>query len=224
MSAPDRSARLMTLPHLSQEPISGPATGVNWSDDLGVLTTLGMKGVALAVWQRALSDRLETWLDRLPPDQLPVLKTIVASEEVEKAVCAAALSAKLPEDEQTSRFAKDVAHLSRLLTAMTPGDMLRVRLTATPERADLSFCQPLGRAQLVCCYRGHGLQTGVPENAEPPTCLTPLPRGDVLLLRGLLWPDRQPPGVVYRPASPEKPGGTSFILTIESVDDIVGHC
>ncbi len=55
----------MTLPYLSQEPVSGPATGVNWSDDLGVLKTLGMKGVALAVWQRALSDRLETWLDRL---------------------------------------------------------------------------------------------------------------------------------------------------------------
>ena len=214
----------MTLPHLSQEPVLGPATGVNWSDDVGVLKTLGMKGVALAVWQRTLSDRLETWLDRLPPDQLPVLKTIVATEEVEKAICAAALSAKLPEGEETSRFAEDVAHLSRLLTAITPGGMLRISLKAMPEGADLSFSQPLGRAQLVCCYRGQGLQTGVPENTEPPTRLTPLPRGDVLLLRGLLWPDRQPPGVVYRPASPEKTGGTIFILTIEPVDDIVGHC
>ena len=214
----------MTLPHLSQEPIAGPATGVNWSDDEGVLKTLGMKGVALAVWQRTLSNRLETWLDRLPPDRLPVLKTITATEEVEKAICAAALSAKLPDDEETSQFFNDVAHLSRLLTAITPGGMLRIRLKAEAEEASLPFGQPLGRAQLVCCYRGHGLQLGVPEGPEPPTRLTPLPRGDVLLLRGLLWPDRQPPGVVYRPASPAKPGGTNFVLTIEPVDDIAGHC
>ena len=86
----------MTLPHLSQEPIAGPATGVNWSDDEGVLKTLGMKGVALAVWQRTPADQLEAWLDRLPPDRLPVLKTIVAIEEVEKAICAAALSGRTP--------------------------------------------------------------------------------------------------------------------------------
>ncbi|MGI9433722.1 MAG: DUF1826 domain-containing protein [Geminicoccaceae bacterium] len=159
----------MTLPHLSQEPVSGPATGVNWSDDEGVLKTLGMKGVALAVWQRELSDRLESWLDRLPPDRLPVLKSIVAIEEVEKAVCAAALSAKLPQDAETSRFAKDVTHLSRLLTAVTPGDMLRIRLKAQAEEALPFFDQSLGRAQLVCCYRGHGLQAGVPEGTECPS-------------------------------------------------------
>ncbi|MEM7042747.1 MAG: DUF1826 domain-containing protein [Pseudomonadota bacterium] len=214
----------MTLPYPSQEPVSGPATGVNWSDDEGVLKTLGMKGVALAVWQRTLSDRLQTWLDRQPPDQLPVLKTIVAMEDVEKAVWAAAQAAKLPEVDDTNRFAKDVAHLARLLTALIPGETLRIRLKAQAEETLLPFDQPQGRAQLVCCYRGHGLQAGVPEGTEPPTRLTSLPRGDVLLLRGLLWPDRQPPGVVYRPASPEKPGGTSFILTIEPVDDIAGHC
>ena len=214
----------MTLPYLSQEPVSSPATGVNWSDDEGVLKTLGMKGVAIAVWQRTLCDRLKTWLDRLPPDRLPVLNSIIAIEDVEKAVCAAALSAELPRDTETSRFAKDVAHLAQLLSAVTQGDMLRIRLTAKPEETSLPFHRPLGRAQLVCCYRGHGLQAGVPEGTEPPVRLTPLPRGDVLLLRGLLWPDRQLPGVVCRPASPAKPGGTSFILTVEPVDDIAGHC
>ena len=93
-----------------------------------------------------------------------------------------------------------------------------------PEEAISPFDQPIGRAQLVCCYRGHGLQAGVPNGTSPPKQLTPLPRGGVLLFRGLLWPDRQPPGVVYRTASPSEPGGTSFILTIEPVDDIVGHC
>ena len=214
----------MTVPYLSREPVLDPATGVNWSDDVGVLKTLGMKGVALAVWQRTLADPLVTWLDRLPPDRLPELHVIVAIEEVEKVVCAAALSAGLPQDAETGRFAKDVAHLSRLLTVTTPGGMLRIRLKAEPEDADPPFERPLGRAQLVCCYRGHGLQAGVPEGTEPPTRHTFLPRGDVLLLRGLLWPDRQPPGVVYRAAMPKKPGGTSFILTIEPFDDIAGHC
>ena len=129
----------MTLPHLSQGPVSGPATGGNWSDDEGVLKTLGMKGVVLAVWQRTLVDQLDIWLDRLSPDRLPVLKTIVAIDEVEKAVCAAALSAGLPRDTETSRFAEDVAHLSRLLTAITPGDMLRVRLKAHAEETFLPF-------------------------------------------------------------------------------------
>ena len=103
----------MTLPYLSQEPVSDPATGVDWSDDEGVLKTLRMKGVALAVCSARLSDQPGTWLDRLPPDRLPVLKMIVATEEVEKAVCAAALSARLPQDTEAGRFAKDVAHLSR---------------------------------------------------------------------------------------------------------------
>ncbi len=214
----------MTIPHLSREPVVGPATGVNWSDDVGVLTTLGMKGVALAVWQRTLSDQLGIWLDRLAPDRLPMLKTIVALEEVEKAVRAAALSAGLPQGAEPDRFAADVAHLSRLLTAIAPGIMLRIRLKAQAEEALPPFDRSLGRARLVCCYRGHGLQAGVREDTGPPTRLTSLPRGDVLLLRGLLWPDPQPPGVVYRPASPEQPGGTSFILTIEPVEDIAGHC
>ena len=214
----------MTLPQFSEEPASEPATGVNWSDDVGVLKTLGMKGVALAVWQRTLCHQLETWLDRLPPDRLPELNAIVAIEEVEKVVFAAALSAGLSQNAETGRFAKDVAYLSRLLTAMTPGNMLRIRLNAQPEIVSPPFEQPFGHAQLVCCYRGHGLQAGVPEGAEPPTRLTPLPRGDVLVLRGLLWPDRQLPGVVYRPAAPKKPGGASFILTIDPVDDIAGHC
>ncbi len=214
----------MTVPDLPQESVLGPATGVNWSDDVGVLRTLGMKGVAFAVWQRSLSDQLDIWLDRLAPDQLPVLKTIVVVEQVEKAVCAAALSAGLPQGAEADRFAADVAHLSRLLTAMAPGNMLRIGLTARAEEALPPFDRPLGRARLVCCYRGHGLQVGAPEDTGPPSRLTSLPRGDVILFRGLLWPDPQPPGVVYRPASPEKPGGTSFVLTIEPVDDIAGHC
>lgn len=214
----------MTLAHLSPAPAIEPATGVNWSDDVGVLKTLGMKGVALAVWQRTLSDHLDIWLDQLAPDQLPELNAIVPIREVEKSVSAAALSAELPQDGATSRFVKDVAHLSQLLMAVTPGNMVRISLRARAEEVLQSFDQPLGRAQLICCYRGHGLQGGVPEGADPPTRLTYFPRGDVLLLRGLLWPDRQPPGVVYRPASPEKPGATNFVLTIEAVDDIAGHC
>ena len=71
-----------------------PATGVNWSDDEGVLKTLGMKGVALAVWQRTLAKELAAWLDQLHPACLPVFGATVAIDEVKKAVRAAALSAR----------------------------------------------------------------------------------------------------------------------------------
>ena len=124
----------MTIAYAPYEPALDPATGVNWSDDVGVLKTLGMKGVALAVWQRTLPDQLDVWLDGLPTDRLPVLKAIVAIEEVEKVVCAAALSAGLSQGTETSRFAKDVAYLSRLLTAMIPGVMLQIQLKSPSEK------------------------------------------------------------------------------------------
>ena len=206
------------------EQILNPATCVNWSDDEAVLKTLGMKGVALAVWQRTLPKELTTWLDQLQPDQLPVLTATVAIEEVEKAVRAAALSAGTPQNQHLHRFAADVAHLSRLLTMASPATMLRVKLSAPADDESASFDLPLARARLACCYRGNGLQVTAADKPQSSVGFTPLPRGDVALFRGLLWPDRQPTGIVHRSAPSDKPGETGFVLTIEPVDDTAGHC
>ena len=206
------------------EQIPNPATGVNWSDDEGVLKTLGMNGVALAVWRRTLPEDLATWLDQLHPAWLPGLGATVAIDEVEKAVRAAALSAGTPQAQNLLHFAADVAHLSRLLTMASPATMLHIRLRMPDEDESSSFDLPLGRARLACCYRGGGLQVITAENSESPTGFTHLPRGDVALFRGLLWPDRQPAGVVHRFAPSEKPGEARFVLTIEPADDTAGHC
>ena len=206
------------------EQVLNPATGVNWSDDEGVLKTLGMKGVALAVWQRTLPEELTTWLDQLHPEWLPVLGAMVAVEEVDKAIRAAALSAGAPQNQDVVRFAADVAHLSQLLAAVCPGAMLRLRLRMLADDEPSSFDLPLGRARLVCCYRGNGLQVTAAKKSESSTGFTPLPRGDVALFRGLLWPDRQPTGIVHRSAPSDKLGETRFVLTIEPADDTAGHC
>ena len=189
-----------------------------------MLKTLDMNGVALAVWQRTLPDDLATWLDQLHPAWLPGLGATVAAEEVEKTVRAAALSTGTPQTQNLLSFAADVAHLSRLLTMASPATMLHIRLRMPDEDEPSSFDLPFGCAPLACCYRGGGLQVTAAEKSEKPTGFTPLPRGDVALFRGLLWPDRQPAGIVHRFAPAEKPGETRFILTIEPEDDTAGHC
>ena len=153
-----------------------------------------------------------------------MLGTTAAVEEVDKAIRAAALSAGTPQDQDLRRFAADVAHLSRSLATVSTGTILRLRLCMLADDEPPSFDLPLGRARLVCCYRGNGLQVTAARTSEPSTGFTPLPRGDVALFRGLLWPDRQPAGVVHRFAPLQKPGETRFVLTIEPADDTSGYC
>jgi hypothetical protein len=198
------------------------ATGMNSAGNSGVLRTISLEGTAVAVWHRTPCASFQAWIDQLPLERMPALRTLVAVDAAENAVLAACASAGTPDEPARQKLAGDVATLARIFAETLAQPFLRLNLDVV--RADVSpmFRMAEGRARLFCTYRGRGMQFGAARPNGPPKEILELPTCSATIFRGLLWPSKEFPGIVHRPPPMERRGEHSSLLVIDPGDDIAG--
>lgn len=202
------------------------AFGVVDGGDPAILRAIAEAGVAAAIWRRPREPGFAAWIDALPPERLPRLRTLTTAEHVERVVHAACDAAGTPEGPHRDRLASDAAALALILSRIASQPLIEIRLEVVDSNKCCKFHVDRVRCRMICTYSGAGTQYGAasPGADHQPVEINKLGPADAALFRGALWPGAEFPGVLHR--SPPITGAreTRLLLVIDPVDDVEGHC
>ncbi|HEY0274634.1 MAG TPA: DUF1826 domain-containing protein [Paenirhodobacter sp.] len=171
-----------------------------------ILRDIARPGVAGAIWQRPRDEGFADWIDTLPEDCLPVLRTSVAVGGVEAAIQSACDLSGMPAGGMRNRLAGDAAALAFLFAGIVECARLNLRLEPVRPQDRAPFRIDRLRARLLCSYRGPGAELAPAsddDDMEPTVRLDP---GTAILMRGALWPGHEVTGLVHRPALVDQVG------------------
>jgi len=181
--------------------------------DPEILEDIHMPSVAASVWVRSPEPGFQAWINALPVDRLPELKTVVPVHLAEAAVLAGCQSAGTPAGPEQDMLAGDVGALALMMAKTLKTDHVRLRLDVSDDVMCPKFHTDNVLARMLCSYRGPGTDY-VPEGAEDdPRRIRQVRTGSVALFRGRLWPDDERTGLLHRsPAVPEAVGARLLLV------------
>lgn len=196
----------MTMPH--QALLTDPAdTTIARGKSISILRRITDPGIALAMWDRQMSQALRRWLDALPPDppphgRLPHGRVLVATDDVHVALAAILARSGTPDTPEARLLVCDAAMLARRFATIAGGDEVDIRLETIRHDACWKFHVDDVRLRLLTTYRGPGTQIASPANAaealarqrDYPGPLDEIPPRAVALFKGA----RGGAGVVHR--------------------------
>ncbi len=193
------------------------AIEVDVADAAEGLSAIHNPGCAAVIWRRQVLPDFQSWIDALPPEQLPQARVILRPEDVRDAVfqiCKATGIANCAEREQ---LVDDTAVLADIFTSLVPAPYLRLRFDVVTTNACTKFHIDAVTARLICTYRGTGTQYGVAADGAEPRRVFTVPTGAPILLRGTLWPERPKSGLLHRSPPIEGTGETRLVLVLDPV-------
>ncbi|MEO1331185.1 MAG: DUF1826 domain-containing protein, partial [Pseudomonadota bacterium] len=132
-----------------------------------------------------------------------------------------------PDCPERDLLIEDVAALAHGFAKIADASYLRVRLDVVTTNACRKFHIDSVTARLICTYRGTGTQYGNSSGksfggGEPQTVLT-APTGSPMVLRGTLWPEDPPSGLLHRSPPIAGTGETRLLLVLDPVDDPISE-
>lgn len=199
--------------------VADAAIGVAVADDPAALSALHTPGCAAAILRRAIAPPVRTWLDALDPDQLPVGRMVVQTTHIGQAVRQMADLAKTPTGNALDWLQHDIADLAATFAHVMSTRVLRLRLDAVSTNACSRFHVDALTARLVCTYRGQGTQYGISTDGRAPARVFQVATGSPILLRGTLWPEDPPCGLLHRSPPIAGTGETRLVLVLDPIFD-----
>ena len=202
-----------------REQVTEPAVGVAVSGTIDALSAIHHPGCAGAIWQRQLDPDLGAWLEGLDPDQLPRARIILPPERVRAALAQVCEISQTPKGPECRKLIDDAAALADRFSAIMKAPYLRLRFDVVTTNACRRFHVDGVTVRLICTYRGTGTQYGVQTGTEAPEPVLTVPTGAPMVLRGTLWPEDPPSGLVHRSPPIEGTGETRSVLVLDPVFD-----
>lgn len=184
--------------------------------DPSVLQEIRSPGIAAAIWQRNPAPEFTAWINALPPESVPRLRTLVAVSAVETCIHAACDLTDTPKGPMRDRLASDIAALGFIMGQVMDTDLLHLRLDAVTTNACRKFHIDNMRARMLCTYRGTGTQLALPGQEHAPMEVT---TGSVTLLRGTRWPGNENTALRHRSPPIEGTGETRLLVVLDPATD-----
>lgn len=195
------------------------AAGVGVAETPEELSVLKKPGCAAAIWRRQIPARVESWLSDMPPENLPSGRFILRPSAVSDSLRHMCKMAETPPGAQQDWLVEDIAHMAQVFADLMLVDYLRLRLDAIAHNACRKFHIDSLTARLVCTYRGQGTQYGISTDGQDPARVFQVGTGAPIILRGTLWPEDPPSGLLHRSPPIEGTGETRLLLVLDPIYD-----
>lgn len=199
--------------------LSDAAIGVAVADDPASLSVLAKPGCAAAIWRRQIPSGVQKWLDKLNPDNLPKGRIVLHPDAVHQAVGHLCEMAGTPQGVERDWLQNDIADLSNRFAKLMSARFIRLRIDVVTNNACSKFHIDAVRARLVCTYRGSGTQYGISTSGEGPHRVFQVATGSPILLRGTLWPETPPSGLLHRSPPISGTGETRLVMVLDPMLD-----
>ncbi|MEO0976710.1 MAG: DUF1826 domain-containing protein [Pseudomonadota bacterium] len=185
--------------------------------DPEILEDISKPGIAASIWTRTCSRDFQSWIDGLPMEQLPELRTVVPVHLGEAAAIAACEQAQLPPSPERDMLTGDVGALALILSKALDVRQVRIRLDVSDEVMCPKFHVDNVPARLLCTYRGAGTEYVLAGMEDDTRHISQVKRGAVGLFRGGAWPGEEQTGLFHRSPDPAAGGGARLLLVIDPV-------
>ncbi|WP_434050961.1 MAG: DUF1826 domain-containing protein [Roseibium sp.] len=185
--------------------------------DPEILEDINRPGVAASIWARRCSHDFREWIDSLPMEQLPELRTVVPVHLAEAAAIAACEQVKLPPSPEREMLTGDAGALALIISKVLDVRQVRIRFDVSDEVMCPKFHVDNVPARLLCTYRGAGTEYVLAGAEENPERISKVPRGAVGLFRGGAWHGEERTGLLHRSPDPAAGSGPRLLLVIDPV-------
>lgn len=199
--------------------IKDAAIGVAITDTPEGLSTIHRPGCAAVIWRRQPVRSFQDWVNRLDPSRLPRTRIIIQPGEVRDAVRHSCDMSNTPDCPEQAHLVDDVTTLAHGFAEIVGAPYLRVRLDVVTTNACKKFHIDAVSARLICTYRGTGTQYGISTNGAEPKRVFTASTGAPIILRGTLWPENPPSGLLHRSPPIAGTGETRLLLVLDPVFD-----
>ncbi|MEO1161050.1 MAG: DUF1826 domain-containing protein [Pseudomonadota bacterium] len=199
--------------------VGNAGVGVGLADSPESMNLIHARGAAAVIWRRQPEPGFQDWIDQLDPACLPAGRVVIQPRAVRDVVSLICQSAGMPDDEQRDVLIDDIAALADVFTTLMSTPYLRLRLDVVNDNACRKFHVDAVTARLVCTYRGAGTQYGISTDGSEPKRVFTVPTGAPIILRGTLWPDLPPSGLMHRSPPIEGTGNTRLVLVLDPAAD-----
>lgn len=204
---------------MMRDVLQSAAIGVGVTQTHENLSIITKPGCAAAIWQRHPMPAFQTWIDRLDPDDLPSARLILQPQSVQTALSEVCDKTGTPDGPQRQHLIEDVAAITDAFCDVMGAPFVRLRLDRVTTNACRRFHIDAVMARLVCTYRGTGTQYGISTDGAEPRRVFTVPTGAPILLRGKLWPEQPPSGLLHRSPPIEGSGETRLVLVLDPIFD-----
>ncbi|WP_224825633.1 DUF1826 domain-containing protein [Cognatishimia sp. MH4019] len=205
---------------LAEKPLQNAAIGVRIADKPEDLTAFLDPQCAAAIWRRQPAAGFQKWINHLDPATLPEGRIILRPAMVETAVTELCDIAQTPICPEREQLISDIAALADIFARLMLTPYLRLRLQPVTSNACRKFHIDAITARLVCTYRGQGTQYGTSIEGRDPARIFSVATGAPILLRGTLWPETPPSGLLHRSPPIEGTGETRLLLVLDAIEDL----
>ncbi|MET1411497.1 DUF1826 domain-containing protein [Roseibium sp. HPY-6] len=202
----------------AHRPLRAKARNVLMGREPDILAEIDAPGVAATIWTRACDQAFQSWIDALPFEQLPELRTIVPVHLAEAAAIAACEQANVPKSPEMDMLTGDVGALAMMLAKSLKVRQVRVRLDVSDEVMCPKFHVDNVPARLLCTYRGKGTEYVPMGHENDQQSVRQVTRGAVALFRGGAWPGEERTGLFHRSPDPEPLSGHRLLLVIDPME------
>ncbi|WP_171123822.1 MULTISPECIES: DUF1826 domain-containing protein [unclassified Ruegeria] len=200
--------------------LNGAAVGVGVSDKPDGLAKIEMPGCAATIWRRQLAPEFQTWINTLDPSHLPkarlVLRPQGRSGRPESLVQHGGDRRRC----RTHLVRGCISDLATRFAEMMRAPYLRLCLDAINTNACRKFHIDALYARLICTYRGIGTQYGMSKDGLDPDRVFTVATGAPIVMRGTLWPQNPPSGLLHRSPPIAGTGETRLVLVLDPIFDI----
>ena len=193
--------------------------GVRIADDPASLTVLKNPDCPGVVWRRQVPSDVKSWIAGLNPDKLPKGRIILRPNAVQGAVQHLCDIAGTPHGSARDWLEADIHHLADIFSDLMSVGYIRLRLDVVTTNACRKFHLDALTARLICTYRGDGTQYGLSADGTDPSRVFQVATGAPILLRGSLWPEEPPSGLLHRSPPIEGTGKTRLVLVLDPIFD-----
>ena len=194
------------------------AVGVGIADEPQALRAFLQPGCAAAIWRRQTPPDVQEWIDSLSPNNLPRGRVILRPQAVAATVGHLCELSRLPVSAERDWLQDDITLLAETFSELMQARFLRLRLDVVNTNACRKFHIDAITARLVCTYRGTGTQYGISTDGDDPKRVFSVQTGAPILLRGTLWPEQPPTGLLHRSPPIEGTGETRLLLVLDPVN------
>lgn len=172
------------------------------------------------IWERALDQRVQAWLEQLNPANLPKARVIICPQDIAKTLLEICVSCHTPSCEERQIWIEDVVMLANKFVELTSASYLRLRLDVVTTNACKKFHIDYLTARLVCTYRGRGTEYGYAIDGAVPEATFNVPTGAPFLMRGKHWPNTPASNLQHRSPAIEGTGETRLVMVFDPVDHL----
>ena len=204
----------------TEKTLAGSATaGVAFVDEIDGLACLFDGNTAGVIWRRRMQERMQSWLDALPVDQLPTGRIVLPVSQVRSAVTELMNISEMPDCAERKLLLDDICLLAHEFDELFAPAYLRLRFDVVTTNKCPKFHIDHVAARLLCTYRGTGTEYSFLDDQKRPAEIFPTPNCAAIVLRGTKWPTDCANNLVHR--SPEINDGnkTRLLFVIDPVDN-----